>query len=481
MKRILFILVSLMFISFSNNVLHAQNIGINADGSTPDINAMLDIKASNKGLLIPRTSTTSRTAIPATKGLLVYDTTLASFWYNDGANWQQISNGSELDGTLNYLPKFTGINTIGNSQIIDNGLSISMGFYSTATGNGSFAEGIYANATGENSIALGQNVTASGPNSVVFGYVSKADGRYSFSAGYDNVANNESSVAMGAGVKSSGVASVALGNGSVASGYTSTATGFQTTAAADFSTAMGNNTTAGGKNSFVWGLNSNTSGANSIVLGTNLFDGGHKGNAMLGDTDPWNAGSVGSGSDNQMICRFNNGYYFLTGGNTNRSGMIANHGDNSWSTISDSTKKEKLIPVNGEELLKKISNFKLTTWNYKGQDPKVFRHYGPMAQDFHNAFGHDAVGTIGNDTLINQADFLGVSFTAIQALEKRTERIEEQQQQIENLQKQNATLSASNEKLQQQLQTLLMSVAAMDKKVEALASVENKTNALAKK
>jgi hypothetical protein len=229
------------------------------------------------------------------------------------------------------------------------------------------------------------------------------------------------------------------------------------------------------------GSNITASGNNSMIFGSNLFDGGHKGNAMFGDTDPWNAGSVGSGTDDQMICRFNNGYYFLTGGNTNRTGILANHGDNSWSQISDSTKKEKIIPVNGEDLLNKISKFRLCTWNYKGQDPKTFRHYGPMAQDFHHAFGQDAIGTIGNDTLINQADFLGVSFTAIQALEKRTERIEQQQQQIDNLQKQNEALSASNEKLQEQLQTLLTTVAAMDKKVETLASIENKNNAVAKK
>jgi hypothetical protein len=43
-----------------------------------------------------------------------------------------------------------------------------------------------------------------------------------------------------------------------------------------------------------------------------------------------------------------------------------------------------------------------------------------MAQDFYKAFGKDGLGEIGCDTLINQQDFLGVSFIAIQALEKRT-------------------------------------------------------------
>jgi hypothetical protein len=197
---------------------------------------------------------------------------------------------------------------------------------------------------------------------------------------------------------------------------------------------------------------------------------------MMGDTDPWNAGQVGSGTDDQMICRFNNGYYFLTGGNTNRTGVYATHGDNSWSVISDSTKKEKIILVDGEVLLNKIAKFKLGTWNYKGQDSKTFRHYGPMAQDFHNAFGRDALGSIGCDTLINQADFLGVSFTAIQALEKRTAKIEMQQKQIVDLQKQNETLVANNEKLQLQLQNMLAMLSAINKKVDVLASVKNNNN-----
>jgi hypothetical protein len=90
--------------------------------------------------------------------------------------------------------------------------------------------------------------------------------------------------------------------------------------------------------------------------------------------------------------------------------------------------------VNGEDFLLKISKMPLTTWNYKTQSPASFRHYGPMAQDFFAAFGKDKYGTIGCDTLINQQDFLGVNLIAIQALEKRTQKIEALQKENEALQ-----------------------------------------------
>ncbi len=639
MKYVLFFLsISIIFL-ISNNIVCAQNIGINNDGSKPDANAMLDVKAFNKGVLIPRTSTASRTTIPNTKGLLVYDTTTNSFWYNNGSSWQQMSNGSSsLNGTTNYLAKFTSTSTAANSQIFDNGqyvgigttapnaglniihnggiiakgdtlsansysltetgtgskfiwypkrgalragfldatygflwddqytgnwstalgynefatgissfatgfqtssqgsysfsegnnsmatriASIAMGNsakaegdYSFAEGNGtvavgvssvamgnatatqgnysfalgnntysggdySFASGNGSHATGISSVAMGENAQAAQHGAVALGYNTLANSLYSFAAGTGTKANGEGSVAIGEFSTANGAYSVALGYNAYAN-FASVALGLANNATGNNSFAMGNNATASGSLSVAMGTNIVASGSNSMIFGANLFDGGHKGNAMFGDTDPWNAGSVGSGTDDQMVCRFNNGYYFITGGNTNRTGILANHGDNSWSQISDSTKKEKIIPVDGEQLLNKISKFKLCTWNYKGQDSKVFRHYGPMAQDFHNAFGHDALGMIGNDTLINQADFLGVSFTAIQALEKRTEKIEEQQEQISKLEKQNKIFAANNEKLQQQLQLLLSTVSTLDKKVQSLAVVQNKSNAVVKK
>jgi hypothetical protein len=235
---------------------------------------------------------------------------------------------------------------------------------------------------------------------------------------------------------------------------------------------MGNSTTA--------------SGAYTTAMGYKVSTNNEKGAFIIGDSDPQNTGVTAGAVTDQFVSRFYNGYFLLTSNNSTRTGMVANHGDNSWSAISDSTKKEKIVPVDGEDFLTKISKFKLSTWNYKGQDPKTFRHYGPMAQDFHNAFGKDALGTIGCDTLINQQDFLGVSFIAIQALEKRTEKIEElqkkntaQEQQINTQQQQIGELQQNNLALQQQMQTLLSTVASLNKQVQALAGKTNNQNTVA--
>jgi hypothetical protein len=87
---------------------------------------------------------------------------------------------------------------------------------------------------------------------------------------------------------------------------------------------------------------------------------------------------------------------------------------------SDKTKKENFQPVDGEDVLRKIGGLSLTSWNYIGHDPKEFRHYGPVAQEFFAAFGHDGLGTIGTPTTINSGDMAGILMIAIQALEKRT-------------------------------------------------------------
>ena len=82
-------LLFLLIFSFSN--LFAQgNVGINDDGSTPNAGAILDLKSTDKGLLIPRMTTAQRILInggtPA-DGMMVYDTDFQSFWYYNGTSW----------------------------------------------------------------------------------------------------------------------------------------------------------------------------------------------------------------------------------------------------------------------------------------------------------------------------------------------------------------------------------------------------------
>jgi hypothetical protein len=100
--------------------------------------------------------------------------------------------------------------------------------------------------------------------------------------------------------------------------------------------------------------------------------------------------------------------------------------------------------VDGEEALGRIRGLNLTSWNYIGHDPKQFRHYGPMAQDFFAAFGDDGIGTIGTPTTINSGDLAGVLMIAAQALEKRTV---EQTKRID-------ALTAENTELKTRLETL---------------------------
>jgi len=108
---------------------------------------------------------------------------------------------------------------------------------------------------------------------------------------------------------------------------------------------------------------------------------------------------------------------------------------------SDRNKKENLRTVNAEEVLQKVRNLDVTSWNYIGHDPQRFRHYGPMAQDFFAAFGHDGAGTVGTSTTITSGDVDGVLLLAMKAVEQRTA----------DLRRENALLRASVDELRGEL------------------------------
>jgi hypothetical protein len=85
----------------------AQNVGVNGDGSAPNASAMLDIKSTDKGVLIPRMLMSERDLItnPAT-GLMVFQTdNTPGFYYNSGTPgspvWTMLAGANALEGTQN--------------------------------------------------------------------------------------------------------------------------------------------------------------------------------------------------------------------------------------------------------------------------------------------------------------------------------------------------------------------------------------------
>ncbi len=285
--------------------------------------------------------------------------------------------------------------------------STALGFNTTASGESTTAMGEETIASAKGATALGSQTTASGQFSTAMGSLTSASGNKSTAMGYSSEASGEASTALGYFARALGDKATALGDSTTASGYASTAMGFKTRAKGNYSTTIGSFVTANG-------------------VGT----------LMIGDKSV--SAPLVNNANNRFVARFSNGYRFYTDAATS-IGVKLDPGANSWSTISDSTKKENFKPIDGNTLLDKISKFKLTTWNYIGQNPAKYRHYGPMAQDFYSAFGNDGIGTIGNDTTIASADFDGINFTAIHALEKNTRNI---QHVYEKLIKQNIDLEA---------------------------------------
>ena len=109
MTRRLFLTLFIFFhLAFNFPGLMAQSVSINTDGSSPDASAMLDIKSTGKGLLMPRMTQAQRAAIvsPAT-GLVIYQTDgTPGYYYNSG------TPGSP--GWIQLVTDLTGWKTNGN-------------------------------------------------------------------------------------------------------------------------------------------------------------------------------------------------------------------------------------------------------------------------------------------------------------------------------------------------------------------------------
>ena len=315
--------------------------------------------------------------------------------------------------------------------------SVAMGSDVTAKGFSSLATGLGSTAPGNWSTAMGFYPNASGAAAVALGYAAHASGDYSTAMGYYSSTTATGSSAIGYQDTSGGLGSVAMGYQSVATGQGSVALGYQSSATGSGSAALGYRAIATG---------------GGLAFGSTVSTDVYSGSVIIGDGIQFSSPTTSS-DNNQMTMRFIGGYRLFTSINLS-TGVTLSASGSSWSTVSDSTKKEHFERAEGEDFLQSVSRLRLGSWNYKGQDVEHFRHYGPMAQEIFHYFGKDRLGTIGNDTTLASADMDGIMMICLQALEKRTAELKQAQEQLQKNQGEIAELKESFKHMQETIARL---------------------------
>ena len=287
-------------------------------------------------------------------------------------------------------------------------------------------EGVFiaGNTRGTNSVDLQTNrqlVTqvASGVESVICG-------------GIDNTASGEASaVGGGSNNTASGYKStIGGGRDNTASGYYSTVSGGYNNDASGV--IDGAATICGGKDNLadgeystvVGGRNNTATGNYSVAAGRRAKTGANTGSFRFADST--DADFTAGQNPDTFGCRFSGGYNFYSDSGATVGVTLAASGT-AWGVLSDRNAKENFEQVDTAEVLNKVKELPITTWNLKAQDANI-RHMGPMAQDFHAAFG--LAGDV--DTRIETGDSDGVLYAAIKGLLDRIESLEAEIIELKN-------------------------------------------------
>ncbi|MBL7702715.1 MAG: tail fiber domain-containing protein [Ferruginibacter sp.] len=327
MKSIKIILL-LFFFSITAKKIFAQSVAINTDGSTANASALLDVKSTAKGLLIPRLTATQRAAIatPA-NGLMVYDTDSAAFSYYTGSAWLFLKGGTNSDinwSTEGNLLTDTAVNFIGTKdnkplQIRTN--NIKAGVINSSSkivffGNNSGQK----NVNGTSNIGLGSDafsVASAGRHNIAIGDSAMGASNILFVADINNIAignkslkknsfflfnNGKENIAIGAQAMENdgqGFGNIALGykslqvspesRNNISIGYKAMDSVASLT---QNNIALGNNTLRLNQSSDMIAIGdsalaNNSTGTNSIALGIN---------AMAKNTNGFNNVSIGTNS-----------------------------------------------------------------------------------------------------------------------------------------------------------------------------------------
>lgn len=337
-----------------------------------------------------------------------------------GANRVTDSVGTVAGGANNRAGNNGGTITDASAATVGGGAgNVASGDSSTVAGGSSnTASGVQAFVAG------GQSNTASATRAAVGGGVNNtASGSSSAIAGGNgNAATgiNTSVTGGGANTASGTNAVVAGGNSNSAGGFAAGVLGGTSNQAAGaLSTAIGGaSNVAGGDFSFASGRRASVRTAAQTgepVDCANTSTCGDEGTVVFADS---NSQSFFSDGPNRFLVRATGGASFVTaidGPGNPTAGVVLAAGGGSWSTLSDRSAKTAFATIDPLAILDAVLGLEIARWSYRAQPPSI-RHIGPVAQDFHAAFG------VGEDARrIATVDADGVALAAIQGLNAKLE------------------------------------------------------------
>ncbi|HMX26863.1 MAG TPA: tail fiber domain-containing protein, partial [Blastocatellia bacterium] len=414
--------------------LNAGNIssgvlGIANGGTGSSTQNFVDLSSNQTAISGNKTFTGALTALSFSGSSATLTGTLtASSFSGSGSSLTALNAGNISSGTLadarlsSNVALLGSANTFTADQTINANLTQSGTLVQFTPTNGFVAKGTFNSglipATGSGvrmmwypgaaafraGYVSGTQWDTPGDYSTAFGYNAKANGSAAFAAGYAPSAGGDQSVAIGDGATASGNGSIAIGITATATQLGALALGFETTANGHYSTAMGNYASANGANGgFIFGDLSTTSDINATR--DNQF--------VVRAQQMWFGTNNNVTSNTGRFLETSTGAYLTTGG--------------AWTNSSSRALKTNFTAVNSRDVLRKVLQLPIQTWNYKAEDAKV-RHIGAISQDFHGLFGFgDSAETIST------VDADGVALAAIQGLH---EELKDRDAKIERLERQ---------------------------------------------
>ncbi|OGE24972.1 hypothetical protein A3C26_00515 [Candidatus Daviesbacteria bacterium RIFCSPHIGHO2_02_FULL_39_12] len=209
------------------------------------------------------------------------------------------------------------------------------------------------------------------------------------------------------------------------------------------------------------GVGTTTANSNLVVIGNATIGADYgqysaptnglliQGNVGIGTSVSSNPLTIGTDGTN------GNGAYLTVGG--------------VWTDGSSVTFKENFTKLSSQEILSKINQLNLTSWNYINEGPNV-KHIGPVAEQFYSVFG------LGNDNKhIAALDTSGVALAGIQGLSQDISKLKSQMSNLElNISNLNVGIGSSGNSISYIVSGILGEATESAKEASTSSSLDTK-------